>query len=149
MAIDFEDLAQDDGLVAPSMNTTPLIDVLLVLLVMLIITIPIQLHSVQMDLPSGAPPADAPKPQVVRLELAVKQPLLWNGEAIASLAELDQRLQQAARERPQPEIHIHADAQSKYDTVAAILSAAQRRGLEKIGVVGLEEIVHPAGTGKP
>lgn len=144
MAIDFDD-AQDmlDAEVAPSMNTTPLIDVLLVLLVMLIITIPIQLHSVRMDLPAGLPPADAPEPVVVKLDVALDSTITWNGEAVADSNELQARLLGAARSQEQPEIHVHAHAKTPYDTVAAVLTAAQKHGLLKIGVVGLDEYATP------
>lgn len=144
MAIDFDEEEGDEAHAAPSMNTTPLIDVLLVLLVMLIITIPIQLHSVRMDLPGGVPPPDAPDPVVVRLELSSSNQLQWNGEPVSDRAELETRLQAAAQEPVQPEIHVHADAKTKYDAVAAVLTAAQRQGLLKIGVVGLEAYAKPA-----
>ena len=147
MAIDFDD-AQDEleTQVAPSMNTTPLIDVLLVLLVMLIITIPIQLHSVRMDLPAGLPPADAPVPVVVKLEVAVDSKITWNGEAVPDQNELQARLQAAGQQPEQPEIHVHANAKTPYDTVAAVLTAAQKHGLLKIGVVGLDEYATPVSA---
>jgi biopolymer transport protein ExbD len=143
MAIDFSDEEGDDGNVAPSMNTTPLIDVLLVLLVMLIITIPIRLHSVSIDLPGGLPPPDAPVPLVVRVEVSAGNQVQWNGEPVADRVALESLLQAAAQQTPAPEIHVHADPKSKYDTVAAILTAAQRQGLQKIGVVGLEAYAKP------
>ncbi|MES2951638.1 MAG: biopolymer transporter ExbD [Pseudomonadota bacterium] len=144
MAIDFHDEAgEDEDHAEPSMNTTPLIDVLLVLLVMLIITIPIQLHSVNMDLPAGLPPPDAPEPVVVRLEVSSNNQLQWNGELVADRAALDARFQLAAQQATQPEIHVHADPKTKYDAVAAVLTAAQRQGLLKIGVVGLEAYAKP------
>jgi biopolymer transport protein ExbD len=147
MAIDFSDedgYGSDDDTVAPSMNTTPLIDVLLVLLVMLIITIPIRLHSVSMDLPGGLPPPDAPVPLVVRVEVSASNQVQWNGEPVADRAALDSLLQAASRQTSAPEIHVHADPKTKYDTVAAILTAAQRQGLQKIGVVGLEAYAKPS-----
>ncbi len=143
MAIDFADDDEDEGHVAPSMNTTPLIDVLLVLLVMLIISIPIRLHSVSMDLPGGLPPPDAQLPQVVRLEVSAGNQVQWNGAHVADRVELESLLQMASRQTPVPEIHVHADPKSKYDTVAAILTAAQRQGLQKIGVVGLDDYAQP------
>lgn len=145
MAIDFDD-AEDalDGAGAPSMNTTPLIDVLLVLLVMLIITIPIQLHSVRMDLPAGLPPADAPVPVLVQLDVAINSTITWNGAAVLDRNDLDARLHEAAQKLQQPEIHVHAHAKTPYDTVAAVLTAAQKQGLLKIGVVGLDEYALPA-----
>jgi biopolymer transport protein ExbD len=145
MAIDFDDAGEVDELDAkPSMNTTPLIDVLLVLLVMLIITIPIQLHSVRMDLPAGLPPVDAPAPVVVKLDVTVDSSITWNGETVHDSNALEARLQVAAQQPEQPEIHVHAEAKTPYDTVAAVLTAAQKHGLLKIGVVGLEEYTTPA-----
>ena len=143
MAIEFDDEEGDEAHAAPRMNTTPLIDVLLVLLVMLIITIPIQLHSVRMDLPGGVPPPDAPDPVVVRLEVSSNNQLQWNGEPVLDRAALEARFQAAAQEPVQPEIHVHADPKTKYDAVAAVLTAAQRQGLLKIGVVGLEAYAKP------
>lgn len=143
MAIDFREEEGDEAHAAPSMNTTPLIDVLLVLLVMLIITIPIQLHSVRMDLPGGLPPPDAPEPVVIRLDVSSTNQLRWNGDPLADRAALELRLQAAALEASQPEIHVRADPKAKYDTVAAVLTAAQRQGLLKIGVVGLEAYAAP------
>jgi biopolymer transport protein ExbD len=146
MAIDFDDPEDAEVLeAAPVMNTTPLIDVLLVLLVMLIITIPIQLHSVQMDLPAGSPPPDAPVPAAVKLEITRASAITWNGEAVHDRGDLEARLQAAAQVPEQPEIHVHADAKTPYDTVAAVLTVAQRLGLQKIGVVGLEEYAVPVG----
>ncbi len=140
MAIDFDDgLEPGDPEVTAGMNITPLIDVLLVLLVMLIITIPIQLHSVNMEMPGGLPPPTATEPLVVRIEVTALNQLLWNGELLASRATLNQRLQAAAQLRVEPEIHVHPHHSAKYDTVAAVLTAAQQLGLQKIGVVGLDE----------
>ncbi len=139
MAIDFHnDAGEDEDHAEPSMNTTPLIDVLLVLLVMLIITIPIQLHSVNMDLPAGLPPPDAPEPVVVRLDVSSGNQLQWNGNLVPDRAALESLFVLASQEQVQPEIHVHADPKTKYETVAAVLTAAQRQGLLKIGVVGLD-----------
>ena len=145
MAIDFnkDEAGEDEDHAEPSMNTTPLIDVLLVLLVMLIITIPIQLHSVNMDLPAGMPPPDAPEPVVVRLEVSSSNEVQWNGEPVPDRAALDARFMLVAQQPVQPEIHVHADAKTKYETVAAVLTAAQRQGLLKIGVVGLGAYANP------
>jgi biopolymer transport protein ExbD len=138
MAIDFDDASQADSLeLAAGMNITPLIDVLLVLLVMLIITIPIQLHSVNMELPAGAPPPQASIPLVVRIEITVDNQLLWNDELLPNRQALLEHLQAASILLEQPEIHVQAQSKAKYDTVAAVLTAAQRFGLQKMGVVGL------------
>jgi biopolymer transport protein ExbD len=139
MAINFDDALDDDGLdTKASMNITPLIDVLLVLLVMLIITIPIQLHSVNMELPAGAPPPQASVPLVVHIDIAADNQVLWDGQALPDRQALLDHLKAAAVLPEQPEIHVQAQSSTKYDTVALVLTASQRLGLQKIGVVGLE-----------
>ncbi|MDD5335668.1 MAG: biopolymer transporter ExbD [Rhodoferax sp.] len=140
MAIDFDGaLEPGEPEFSSGMNITPLIDVLLVLLVMLIITIPIQLHSVNMELPGGLQPPASSEPVVVRIEVTVQNQLLWNGEPLADSTQLNQRLQAAAQLPEQPEIHVRPHRNAKYDTVALVLSASQQLGLQKIGVVGLDE----------
>ena len=119
-------------------NTTPLVDVLLVLLVMLIITIPIQLHAVDIDLPGrNAPPPPAP-PVIVQLEVQPGGRYAWNGEPLADRAALERKLREAAAQPQQPEIHLRPDPHARYDAVAAALSSAQHLGLVKIGLVGGE-----------
>ncbi|MDB5750787.1 MAG: biopolymer transporter ExbD [Ramlibacter sp.] len=119
-------------------NTTPLVDVLLVLLVMLIITIPIQLHAVDIEMPGRNTPPPPERPVVVQLDIAPGGLVRWNGEPLADRAALEQRLREASALPLQPEIHLRAHPQAKYDTVAATLSSAQRLGLQKIGLVGGE-----------
>ena len=123
-------------------NTTPLVDVLLVLLVMLIITIPIQLHSVSLEMPgNNAPPPDK-EPQIVQVEVTRSGTFVWNGQALADRAELEARLQAAAAQPEQPEIHLRPDRAAKYEQVAAVLASAQRQGLVRIGIVGSEQFAH-------
>jgi biopolymer transport protein ExbD len=117
-------------------NTTPLVDVLLVLLVMLIITIPIQLHAVDIEMPGRNAPLPPKPPEVVELRVAPGGQFAWNGEALADRAALEQRLREAAGSETQPEIHVRPHPQARYESVAAALSSAQRAGLQKIGVVG-------------
>ncbi|MDB5861842.1 MAG: biopolymer transporter ExbD [Ramlibacter sp.] len=117
-------------------NTTPLVDVLLVLLVMLIITIPIQLHAVDVEMPGKSAPPPLTPPVVVQLDVQPGGRYAWNGEALADRAALEAKLREAAQQADQPEIHVHPHPQSKYDTVAAALSSAQRLGVLKIGLVG-------------
>jgi biopolymer transport protein ExbD len=93
------------------MNTTPLIDVMLVLLVMLIITIPMQLHSVPLDMPSSSSNA---QPELVRVQIDAGGFVRWNGELITSEATLDERLRQAAQLPRQPEIHITPEPNTPY-----------------------------------
>jgi biopolymer transport protein ExbD len=123
-------------------NTTPLVDVLLVLLVMLIITIPIQLHSVNLEMPSVNAPQPPVEPTIVQLDVTSAGAFAWNGEQLAGRDELDARLRDAAAQTDQPEIHIRPDRAAKYDAVAAALASAQRFGLQKIGLVGSEQFAH-------
>jgi len=120
-------------------NTTPLVDVLLVLLVMLIITIPIQLHSVNIEMPGAVAPPPLTEPEVVRIEVTAAGQYLWNGEALQGREALDARLQAAAVQLEQPEIHLRPHRAAKYDAVAAALASAQRLGLVKLGLVGSEQ----------
>ena len=117
-------------------NTTPLVDVLLVLLVMLIITIPIQLHAVDVEMPGKSAPPPLVQPTVVQLEVQPGGRYAWNGEPLADRGALDAKLREAAQQPDQPEIHLRPHPQAKYDNVAAALSSAQRLGLLKIGLVG-------------
>ncbi len=114
-------------------NTTPLIDVMLVLLIMLIITIPVQLHAVHMDLPVAAAPPPQPPP-VLQVGIAANGQVRVNGQLQADREALAQTLSQAARREPQPEVHIRADGQSRYADLAMVLAEAQRQGLRKLGV---------------
>lgn len=120
-------------------NTTPLIDVMLVLLIMLIITIPPQLHAVNLDMPvaSAAPPPSPP--QIVRIDIDASSVISWNGQALADRAALQAQLNQAAALQPQPELHIRSHPQAKYEAAAAVLAGAQRQGLNKLGIVGTEK----------
>ena len=124
------------------MNTTPLIDVMLVLLVMLIVTIPIQTHAVKLDLPQGAPPPPSDiMPEVVNLEIDFDGTVIWNGTPVPNRAQLDRYFQDTAAKIPQPEVHLRPNRLAKYDAVARTLADAQRLGVTKIGFVGNEQYV--------
>ena len=123
-------------------NITPLIDVMLVLLIMLIITIPAQLHSVNLDMPVGTPPAKKVDPVVIKIDVTAAGVINWNGEAVASRGDLEARLTAAHLMQPQPELHIKSDAKAKYEVVAGVLASAQRIGLTKLGIVGSEQFVN-------
>jgi biopolymer transport protein ExbD len=122
-------------------NTTPLIDVMLVLIIMLIITIPIQLHSVNLNMPAGNPPPPTKEPVVVTIDIDFDGTVLWNGEAMADRAALEQRLARAAAEPDQPEVHIRPNKLVEYKQVAMVLASAQRLGVSKLGMVGNEQFV--------
>ncbi len=121
-------------------NTTPLIDVMLVLLVMLIITIPIQLHSVNLEMPVGTPPVNLVKPEKVQIDIDDKSVVYWQGLAI-SAAELDDKMKALATQQPQPEVHIRPNKASQYAVFANVLSSSKRLGLTKIAVIGAEQFV--------
>ena len=124
------------------MNTTPLIDVMLVLLVMLIVTIPIQTHAVKLDLPQGAPPPPSDiMPEVVNLEIDFDGTVIWNGTPVPNRAQLDRYFQDTAAKIPQPEVHLRPNRLAKYDAVARTLADAQRLGVTKIGFVGNDQYI--------
>ncbi|MFO1312207.1 MAG: biopolymer transporter ExbD [Burkholderiales bacterium] len=123
-------------------NTTPLIDVMLVLLVMLIITLPIQLHSVNLNMPVGNPPPPLVKPEVVKLDIDPSSVVYWNGEAMPDRATLESKIYAAAQQAVQPEVHLRPDKGAKYAIVAGVMASAQRLGLTKIGIVGSEQFIN-------
>jgi biopolymer transport protein ExbD len=122
-------------------NTTPLIDVMLVLLIMLIITIPIQTHAVKLDMPTGAPPPTDVVPEVVTIDVDFDGTVLWNGEEIPTRAGLEAHLVGVAAEPNQPEVHLRPNKLVTYKHVAAVLASAQRLGVTKIGLIGNEQLV--------
>lgn len=124
-------------------NTTPLIDVMLVLLIMLIITIPIQTHAVKLDMPStdAPPPTELEPPPVVDLEIDFDGTVLWNGAVIPSREALEQRFRYEAAQTPQSEFHIRPNKLVEYKYVAGVLASAQRLGITQIGLVGNEQFL--------
>ena len=131
-----------EGEVMVEMNTTPLIDVLLVLLVMLIITIPIQTHAVKLDMPPPNVKPPLTPPTVVNINIDFDGTVEWNSTPVDA-ATLDGYLYQEGQKDPidQDEIHITADRLAKYDTVAKVMANAQRRGVVKMGIVNTNAYV--------
>ena len=123
-------------------NTTPLIDVMLVLLVMLIITIPIQLHTVNLNMPVGNPPPPLAQPEVVKIDVDATGVVYWNGVGLPDRDALEARLAAAAAQQVQPELHLRPDKAAKYEVVAGVLASSQRLGLTKIGIVGSEQFIN-------
>jgi biopolymer transport protein ExbD len=120
-------------------NMTPLIDVMLVLLTLLIITLPIQTHAVKLDMPAPNPnPNQTFKPVIVNLGVDFDGTILWNGSPI-DRATLDSYFMDASQQEPQPEIHLNPNKLAKYDIVAKVLADAQRLGVKKIGFTGLDQ----------
>ncbi|OWY39482.1 biopolymer transporter ExbD [Xenophilus sp. AP218F] len=132
--------SEEDDLMM-EINTTPLIDVMLVLLIMLIITIPIQTHAVKLDMPVNTPSKPLAKPVVVQIDIAPDNGVLWNGEKLAGRAQLEAKLTAAANSAPQPELHIKPNKDASYAPVAMVLAESQRLGLTKLGIVGSEQFV--------
>ena len=122
-------------------NTTPLIDVMLVLLVMLIITIPIQLHAVNLNMPTGTPPPPLAPPEVLKVDIDDVGRIWWNGEVVPDRATLEEKLTNAAAQAVQPELHLRPDKNAKYEIVAAVMASSQRLGLTKMGIVGSEQFI--------
>lgn len=121
-------------------NTTPLIDVMLVLLVMLIITIPIQLHSVNLEMPVGAPPTSLIKPEKVQIDIDEQSVVYWQGLPVTA-QELDEKMAGVAQQGQQAEVHIRPNKGSQYAVFANVLSSSRRLGLTKIAVIGSEQFI--------
>ena len=137
MAMAVGEKAEGDPL--SEINTTPLIDVMLVLLIMLIVTLPPQRHAVKLDTPLPPPP-DAPPPppdlpDPIRIMVDFDGSILWNG-TVVNRATLDANLKIEASRAMQPEIHIEPHRLAKYGVVAHVMASAQRNGLTKMGVIG-------------
>ena len=129
----------DDGEPMMEMNTTPLIDVMLVLLIMFIITIPIQTHAVKIDLPQNAPPTDSViDPVKNKVAIDPAGIITWNGSPIDMLT-LRQYLQQSLRLPVEPELQFQPNAQTRYVTVDEVLAEIKRAGVTKLGFVGNEQ----------
>ena len=132
-----------DGDVMMDINTTPLIDVMLVLLIMFIITIPIQTHAVKMNMPvpNNAAPPPVP-PEIIRIDLDFDGTIGWNGEIVPDRATLEQKLRQVAAQPDQPEVHLRPNKLVTYKYVAMVMASAQRLGVTKIGIVGNEQFLN-------
>jgi len=134
--------ASGEGEVMVEMNTTPLIDVMLVLLVMLIITIPIQTHAVKLDMPQQHNVPPPIPPEVVNIFVDFDGSVSWNNQVV-TMPTLDSYFYDAGQKDPseQPEVHISVNRLARYDTVAKVMADAQRRGVVHIGIVGTETYV--------
>jgi biopolymer transport protein ExbD len=132
-------VAGDKSGVMCEVNMTPLIDVMLVLIVTLIMTLPIQTHAVKLDMP---PPTDQPPPpvlpEVINLDVDFDDTVYWDGNKV-DLAQLEGYFRTESKKDPQPEIHLRPDKRSHYDTTAKVLASAQRNHMTKIGFVNTTE----------
>ncbi len=130
----FSTTDNDDGDVLSEINMIPLIDVMLVLLIVFIITVPVMKHSVNVDLPQASTQVNPDKPATVRLSVDSQGQYHWN-EAAVSDAELQTRLEAAAQQSPQPDLHIRGDKAVRYERVAQAMATAQRAGVRKLAFV--------------
>ena len=140
MALQIGSSADGDDAVIATINTTPLVDVMLVLLVMLIITIPIQLHSVNLEMPVGAPPTTQAKPEKIQIDIDAKSVIYWQGVALSAEA-LDEKMKAISQQGTQPEVHIRPHKNARYAVFANVLASTRRVGLSKIAVIGAEQFV--------
>lgn len=142
MAINLGHSSSRDDDVLVEINTTPLIDVMLVLLIMLIVTIPIQTHAVKINMPVGNPPPPLVLPRVIQVDVDFDGTVLWDGEVVPDRAHLEERMRQVATQADQPEVHLRPNKLAAYKVVAMVMATAQRLGVTKIGLVGNEQFVN-------
>ena len=121
------------------MNMTPLIDVLLVLIIMLIITIPKQNHAVNLNMPVGTPPPKTEEPRVVTIDVDFDGTILWDGQVVPDRSSLEAKMNGIAAMPDQPEVHLRPNKLVEYKVVAGVMATAQRLGVTKIGMVGNEQ----------
>jgi len=131
-----------DGDVMVDINTTPLIDVMLVLLIMLIITIPIQTHAVKLNMPQNTPNQPQKQPVVVEIVVDFDGQIGFGGEVIKDRADLETHLYRLTQMPEQPEVHLIPNKLAPYKYVAEVMAEAQRLGVTKIGIVGNEQFTH-------
>jgi biopolymer transport protein ExbD len=124
------------------MNTTPLIDVMLVLLIMFIITIPVQTHAVKMNMPVNTPSPPTKPPEIIRIDVDFDGTIAWNGELVPDRGDLQARLYRTAQIPDQPEVHLRPNKLVTYKYVAMVMAEAQRLGVTKIGIVGNEQFMN-------
>lgn len=115
-------------------NTTPLVDVMLVLLVIFIITAPLLTHAVKIDLPQASSQPLPEKPEVISVAIDATGKMYWNDAPLVQ-GELALRLQKIANQKPQPELNIRADKETRYQILAEVMADAQNAGVTKLGFV--------------
>ncbi|WP_217916450.1 biopolymer transporter ExbD [Duganella sp. BJB1802] len=121
------------------MNMTPLIDVMLVLIIMMIITIPKANHSVNLNMPVGTPPPPVREPVVITIDVDFDGTILWDNAVVPDRGTLEAKLTDVAAQPDQPEVHLRPNKLVSYKVVAGVMAAAQRLGVTKIGLVGNEQ----------
>nr|WP_315467833.1 biopolymer transporter ExbD [uncultured Undibacterium sp.] len=122
------------------MNMTPMIDVMLVLIIMFITTLPIANHAVNLNMPTGPSNPNPVEPVVVKIDVDFDGTMTWNGEVV-NRPQLEAKLSEAAAMNPQPEIHLQPNRLVSYKSVAAVMASAQSRGITKLGMIGNEQFM--------
>lgn len=132
--------ASAEGEVMVEVNTTPLIDLMLVLIVMLIITLPPQTHAVKLDMPVNNTPPPIELPKVVEIVIDFDGSIYWDNNKVDDVEVLKSYLTAEANRVPKSELHLKPNKLAKYDMVAKVLATAQRLGVTNIGIVGNEAL---------
>ena len=135
--------AEEEGEALSAINTTPLVDVMLVLLIVFMITIPVITQTVPVDLPEVSNEATKTKPENINISVNKEGQVFWNQVLVPTNDDLLQRLEGIATMQPQPEVHIRADQQTRYENVGRVIVDAQRKGIMKVGFITL-----PGPTGQ-
>src|SRR4051812_4585625 len=127
--------AQDDERAMSEINTTPLVDVMLVLLIVFMITIPVITHTVPLELPKVRNIATQTKPENINISINRDGQIFWNLTLVPDTNTLLERLKSAAVQKPQPEVHVRADGATRYEKVGLVIFTAQRAGIQKVGFI--------------
>jgi biopolymer transport protein ExbD len=127
--------ADEEERAMSEINTTPLVDVMLVLLIVFMITIPVITHTVPLDLPKVRNLATQTKPENVNISVNRDGQIYWNLTLVPDTNALLERLKSAAVQKPQPEVHVRADEATRYEYVGRVILTAQRAGIQKVGFI--------------
>ena len=130
----------DAGAPMMELNMTPLIDVMLVLIVVLIMSIPVMTHATKLDMPQTNNPPPPVRPEVIQIDIDFDGTIVWNGTVVSGIPQLESyfrsaRINSESAGSPQPEIHLRPDRRSRYETTALVMAAAQRNRMKKMGFV--------------
>ena len=135
MAMNIGSSDGDDDEVVSAINTTPLVDVMLVLLIIFLITIPVVTQTVPMTLPKETNIARQTKPENIEISVNKDGDVFWNTQPVADSEALFQRLKKVATMTPQPEVHIRGDEKARYESIGRVVFACQRAAIQKISFV--------------
>jgi biopolymer transport protein ExbD len=135
MAMNVGSADGDEDEVNSTINTTPLVDVMLVLLIIFLITIPVVTQSIQLDLPKERNVPTQTKPENILLAVSKDGDIYWGVQPIPDIETLVERLKKESTKEPQPEVHIRGDQEARYESVGRIVVACQRAGIMKVGFI--------------